>query len=60
MFTQGQVSFGSMVMGKTRYFIVVTFLAVLEMAYSGEVFVSSVPAGDDFVIARAEGQSFVE
>lgn len=59
VFAEEQVSFSGMVMGKTRYFIVVTFLAALEMAYSGEVFVSNAPDGEDFVIERAAGQTFV-
>ncbi len=59
IFAQEQVSFSAMVMGKSRYFIVITFLAALEMAYSGEVFVSSGPDGEDFVIERATGQTFV-
>ena len=58
VYSQEQVSFSGMVMGKTRYFIVITFLAALEMAYSGEIFVSSAPNGDDFVIERAPGQTF--
>jgi segregation and condensation protein A len=58
VFARGQVSFSSIVMGKTKYFIVVTFLAALEMAYSGEIFISNAPDGEDFVIGRATGQAF--
>ena len=52
LFSEKRVSFRNLVRGQTRAFIVATFLAVLEMIYTQEIFVSNTYGGNSFVIER--------
>ena len=54
LFTERRVSFRDLVRGQTRSFIVVTFLAILEMAYGHEICILNARDENVFVIEKGE------
>ena len=54
LFMERRVSFRDLVRGQARSFIVVTFLAILEMAYGHEICILNVSDENAFVIEKGE------
>lgn len=52
LFTKKRISFHDLVRGQTRSFIVVTFLAILEMAYGHEICILNTFDGKAFMIEQ--------
>ena len=51
---QGTASFNDLVLGRHKSFVIVTFLAILEMAQQGLIGISPMQTGYDFYVSRAE------
>ncbi len=54
LYTKGRVRFEDLIRGQTRSFIVVTFLAILEMAFEHEIWILNAIDGNAFEIEKGE------
>jgi len=50
LISQKQISFAEIMKGQSRNFIVATFLAILEMAFTQEIMISDTYQGNEFII----------